>query len=85
MRTPGRTTEIPDQSGFLELYAYYYPWYYRDDWSRHGYQDTPLLGLYGTNEVAVAEQHIEWALQTGISSWVVSWWGENHLAMKHFK
>ena len=54
----------------LQLYAYYYPWYIRDDWSRHEYHTTPLLGLYGTDEVAVAEKHIEWALDTGISSWV---------------
>ena len=75
----------PDPNGLLQYYAYYYPWYHRNDWSRHGYQDTPLLGLYGTNEVGVAEQHVEWALQTGITSWVVSWWGRNSLSEGHFK
>jgi hypothetical protein len=78
-------TNYPDPNGSLQLYAYYYPWYHRNDWSRHGYQDTPLLGLYGTNEVGLAERHVEMALQTGISSWIVSWWGENSLAMRHFK
>jgi hypothetical protein len=82
-RTP--TTNYPDSNVSLQLYAYYYPWYHRDDWSRHGYQDTPLLGFYGTNEVGVAEQHVEMALQTGISSWIVSWWGENSRSMRHFK
>ncbi|CAJ1943457.1 unnamed protein product [Cylindrotheca closterium] len=79
------TGEYPDPSTGLQYYAYYYPWYLRDNWSRHGYQDEPLLGKYGTDEVAVAEQHIEWALQTGISSWIISYWGPDHLTMKHFK
>mmetsp|Transcript_28917 Transcript_28917/g.69778 ORF Transcript_28917/g.69778 Transcript_28917/m.69778 type:complete len:797 (+) Transcript_28917:293-2683(+) len=75
----------PDPNGTLQYYAYYYPWYLRNNWGRHDYQDEPLLGKYGTNEVAVAEQHIEWALETGITSWVVSYWGPDHLTMKHFK
>lgn len=79
--TPGN----PDSNGFLQYFAYYYPWYYRNDWSRHGYQDEPFLGKYGTNEVGVAEQHIEWAVQAGISTWVVSWWGASSLSMRHFK
>eukprot|EP00980_Cylindrotheca_fusiformis_P003057 scaffold713_cov131-Cylindrotheca_fusiformis.AAC.15 len=84
-QAPPAETDYPDPDGALQYYAYYYPWYHRDNWSRHGYQDTPLLGLYGTDEVPVAEQHIEWALQTGISSFIVSWWGEDSLAMRHFK
>ncbi|CAJ1943463.1 unnamed protein product [Cylindrotheca closterium] len=75
----------PDPNGTLHYYAYYYPWYLRNNWGRHGYQDEPLLGKYGTNEVAIAEQHIQWALETGISSWIISYWGPNHLTMKHFK
>lgn len=77
--------DYPDIKGFLQYYAYYYPWYRSGDWSRHGYQDEPLLGKYGTDEVNVAEQHVKWALQTGISTWVVSWWGEDSLSMRHFK
>jgi len=69
----------------LQYYAYYYPWYHRNNWSRHDYQDEPLLGKYGTNEVDVAEQHIQWAREAGISTWIVSWWGKNSLAMNHFK
>lgn len=76
--------DYPDPNGALQYYAYYYPWYLRDDWSRHDYQDEPLLGKYGTDEVAVAEQHIEWALQTGITNLVVSWWGNSSLSMRHF-
>jgi len=77
--------EYPDPNSGLQYYAYYYPWYNRGDWTRHGYQDEPLLGKYGTDEVAVAEKHIQWALETGISSWIISYWGPNHLTMKHFR
>ena len=45
---------------FLTL-AYYYPWYTRGDWSRHGYVGTPKLGKYGTDDAKIAEQHIRWA------------------------
>lgn len=82
---PPLEKDYPDPNGALQYYAYYYPWYRRDKWTRHDYQDEPLLGKYGTDEVAIAEQHIEWALQTGITSWVVSYWGPEHLTMQHFK
>jgi hypothetical protein len=65
--------------------AYYYPWYVRDDWSRHGHVDSPLLGLYGTDEPGVAEQHNEWAKRAGIDVWVVSWWGPDTMVEKHFR
>jgi hypothetical protein len=35
--------------------------------------------------VEIATTHIEWALKAGISSWVVSWWGEDHYALQHFQ
>ena len=69
----------------IMLLAYYYPWYIRNDWSRHGYQDEPLLGKYGTDEVAVAEQHNEWAFRAGIDAWVVSWNSDSSLRAKHFR
>ena len=65
--------------------AYYYPWYIRGDWSRHGYVGTPKLGKYGTDDPAVAEQHIRWARQAGIDALVVSWWGADHLTSQHIK
>jgi len=67
------------------LLAYYYPWYIRDDWSRHGYQDEPLLGKYGTDEPAIAEQHIEWAERAGIDAWVVSYNTDTSLTARHFE
>jgi len=82
---PPISNDKPNPYTGLQFWAYYYPWYLRNNWGRHDYQDEPLLGKYGTDEVAVAEQHIEWALETGISNWIISWWGPNHLTMKHFK
>jgi hypothetical protein len=81
--SPAPTPNIPS-SGELLYLAYYYPWYYQGDWSRHEIQDIPLLGLYGTDDPAIAEQHIEWAIRAGISSWVVSWWGTTSLSKLHF-
>ena len=81
--TPSSTPNDPLKDTLLYL-AYYYPWYLKDNWSRHKIQDTPLLGLYGTDSPSIAEQHIEWAIRAGISAWVVSWWGEASLSKKHF-
>ena len=39
------------------LLAYYYPWYLQDDWSRHGYTGTPVLGKYGTDNPRTAARH----------------------------
>ena len=69
----------------LMLLAYYYPWYFRNRWSRHSYPDEPLLGQYGTNEVAVAETHNAWAIRGGIDAWVVSWGGANELRARHLR
>mmetsp|Transcript_42245 Transcript_42245/g.62576 ORF Transcript_42245/g.62576 Transcript_42245/m.62576 type:complete len:587 (-) Transcript_42245:694-2454(-) len=63
--------------------AYYYPWYYKNDWSQHGYVDTPKLGLYGTDDPAVAEQHIEWAVRAGVDAFVTSWWKPDGVTTKH--
>lgn len=65
--------------------AYYYPWYVKDDWSRHGYDGTPTLGKYGTDDPAVAEQHLKWGQRAGLDGFVVSWWGPDHLTDQHFK
>jgi hypothetical protein len=59
----------------LMFLAFYYSWYERDDWSRHGTQgSTPLLGHYGSNKTEVAERHIDMSVRGGIDAWVVSWW-----------
>lgn len=84
----GFTSQNPsvDTANNALLYlAYYYPWYVRDDWSRHGHEDTPLLGLYGTNETKIAEQHNDWARQAGIDVWVVSWVKQTSTTATHFR
>ncbi|KAL3906727.1 MAG: hypothetical protein SGILL_009157 [Bacillariaceae sp.] len=71
----------------LMYLAYYYPWYIKDDWSRHELPagDVPQLGDYGTDSQDTANQHIEWAKDAGISSWVVSGWGEEGIPSEHFQ
>jgi hypothetical protein len=78
-------TVVDSQHPVLMYLAYYYPWYYQGDWSRHDIQNTPFLGFYGTDDPSIAEQHIEWAVHRAkISSWVVSWWGDDSLTKSHF-
>lgn len=67
------------------ILAYYYPWYIRDDWSRHDYVGTPTLGKYGTDSPQIAEQHISWSAEHGINGLFVSWWGQEHLVASHLK
>ncbi|WP_419193555.1 glycoside hydrolase family 99-like domain-containing protein [Kolteria novifilia] len=77
---PTLAQDVPQRPLVL---AYYYPWYEKGDWSRHGYVGTPTLGRYGTDEPTIAEQHIAWAREGGIDAFVVSWWGEVHLTARH--
>ncbi|MBI1371377.1 MAG: hypothetical protein GC159_01255 [Phycisphaera sp.] len=65
--------------------GYYYPWYYQGDWSRHGYDGTPVLGKYGTDDPKTVEQHIKWAKRAGLDAFVISWWGPEHLTEKHLR
>jgi hypothetical protein len=62
-----------------QVFAYYYPWYYKGDWTRHTYVGTPELGEYGSDSPIVAEKHIDWASQYGIDGFWVSWWGHRSL------
>lgn len=65
--------------------AYYYPWYLKGDWSRHGYFGEPTLGNYGTDDPQVAAQHIRWAKEAGLDGFVVSWGGPQDMTDKHFR
>ena len=82
---PPQTTTAPTAPPpTLTYLAYYYPWYIEGDWSLHTTNDVPLLGHYGTDSPQVAEQHIKWARRGQISTWVISWWGEDSLSKQHF-
>jgi hypothetical protein len=83
--TPSPTPPASVSNNELLYLAYYYPWYIRDDWSRHGHVDDPSMGLYGTDEPKVAEQHNEWAKRAGVDVWVVSWWGQENMVINHFR
>lgn len=63
--------------------AYYYPWYAGADWNQSNFlrgknrmDIPPLMGTYDnvTDPVPV-RQHIEWATNFGIDTWIASWWG----------
>ncbi len=75
----------PPKKKFLFL-AFYYPWYVAGDraWSKYGQDLRPLLGHYGSDEMSVAERHIEMAVRGGIDCLVVSWWKRNSPAAMKF-
>jgi hypothetical protein len=83
---PLAASAADNKADFIYL-AYYYPWYIQDDWSRHELPagDVPLLGYYGTDSIDISQKHIDWALDAGITSWVVSWWGDEGIASEHFQ
>ncbi len=82
MARPGQPPAVPHL-----VLAFYYPWWGRADgpsgmwyhWNpdapRHDATDTPVLGLYDSNDSAVVRQHIAWAKAAGIDAFVSSWWG----------
>jgi hypothetical protein len=54
------------------LFAYYYQWFDPNSWNR-AKVDYPQLGRYSSDDVGVMRQQIEWAKQSGISGFIVSW------------
>lgn len=71
--------DAPFKNNEFIFVAFYYPWYKRSNttWTKHGTQgSTPLLGAYGSDEVEVAEQHIEMAIRGGIDVFAISWWNK---------
>jgi hypothetical protein len=64
---------VAPKKEFLFL-AFYYPWYVAGArWSQYGQDLHPLLGQYGSDQISVAERHIEMAVRGGIDCFVVSW------------
>ncbi len=78
-------SNVPLKKEFLFL-AFYYPWYVAGDgaWSKYGQDLRPLLGHYGSDQISVAESHIEMAVRGGIDCFVVSWWKRNSPAATKF-
>src|SRR5262249_47694361 len=53
--------------------AYYYPWYYKERWSREPTTNTPKLGWYSSEDRNVAADHVRWAKQADLDFFLVSW------------
>ena len=81
----GGLTAGAEQATKDVLLAYYYPWYQKGDWSRHGYVGTPELGKYGTDDPDAAATHIDWAADYGIDGFFVSWWGKDSQTDQHLR
>jgi MYXO-CTERM domain-containing protein len=69
---PAKGPESSAASGQPPVFAYYYIWFNPTSWNR-AKTDYPRLGRYSSDERAVMRQHIEWAKQSGIDGFLVSW------------
>ena len=56
------------------LWAFYYPWYARSDWSSAQLADRPPEP-YDSASRATIERHVRQAKQAGIDGFISSWWG----------
>jgi hypothetical protein len=59
--------------------AFYFPWY-DELWNQLGHEPftiyTPTLGYYDQKDIAVLEQHMEWAAAANIDVLIPTWQGE---------
>lgn len=58
------------------LCAFYYPWYFMDDWNSNLLQDYPAI-RYSSDDPVAIERHIRQAKSAGIDVFLSSWWGPN--------
>jgi len=56
------------------LWAFYYPWYTRPDWSSPMLRDHPVEP-YNSADRATIERHVRQAMSAGIDGFISSWWG----------
>ena len=70
--SPARTESAAISSNPIPVLAYYYIWFDTQSWER-AKTDYPLLGRYSSSNVDVMRQHIQWAKETGITGFIVSW------------
>lgn len=65
--------------------AYYYPWYDSSKWTSHAPQLLPVGGLYKTDSLPMAIQHIDTAAYYGVDVFFMSWWNKSDLTDKHLR
>jgi len=73
--------QVPDRCRKM-VWAFYYPWYYKRDWSSQLLKDRPLEP-YSSDDPCAIWQHIEQAKASGIDGFVSSWWGPNSYTDKN--
>lgn len=56
------------------LWAFYYPWYHLESWSRPELRDHPEKP-YESGDPNIMVEHIEAARHAGIDGFISSWWG----------
>lgn len=75
----------PVDTGSYEIGAYYFPGWSPDQWSRwekqKGFPERdPVLGFYREGDPEVADWHIKWAVENGISFFMYDWyWRDGHI------
>ena len=62
----------PTPENRVPVLAFYYIWFDTQSWDR-AKSDYPLLGRYSSDDTDVMRQHIEWAKESGIDGFIVSW------------
>lgn len=68
------------------VWAFYYPWYYKEQWATSDVLiDNPLVGAHDSSDLRVIETHINQAKSVGIDGFIVSWWGEGHYTDENLK
>ena len=67
------------------VWAFYYPWYYKDQWTSEILRDNPLNGPHDSSDPDVIEMHIKQAQSAGIDGFIVSWWGVNDYTDQNLK
>ncbi len=65
------------------IWAFYYPWYYKDSWYSPVLRDRPLK-LYSSDDPKVILSHIKQVKQAGIDGFISSWWEPGHYDDKNF-
>src|SRR5438093_1448565 len=63
---------VMSASNPIPTLAYYYIWFDVKSWDRAKI-DYPLLGRYSSDDLAVMQQHVQWAKAAGINGFIVSW------------